>query len=225
MRRSIPFVVLTVLASLFLTTAPTNASSASTTVMAAYPAWAPWTAYTAGTRVTYNGVDYECWQPHTSQPGWEPPNVPALWKNLGSSPGDTVKPTVPGNLRSTAQANTTIDLAWNASTDNSGTIKEYRVYEGTTVVKTVTGTSTQITGLSPNTSHTYTVTAVDPSNNESDKSASVTATTTNTGGDTVKPTVPGNLRSTAQANTTIDLAWNASTDNSGTIKEYRVYEG
>ncbi|MFI6319467.1 glycosyl hydrolase family 18 protein, partial [Nonomuraea sp. NPDC050556] len=127
--------------------------------------------------------------------------------------------------RSTAQANTTIDLAWNASTDNSGTIKEYRVYEGATVVKTATGTSTQITGLSPNTSHTYTVTAVDPSNNESDKSASVTATTTNTGGDTVKPTVPGNLRSTAQANTTIDLAWNASTDNSGTIKEYRVYEG
>ncbi|MET8991641.1 carbohydrate-binding protein, partial [Nonomuraea wenchangensis] len=43
-------------------------------------AWAPWTAYATGAVVTYNGVDYVCLQGHTSQPGWEPPNVPALWK-------------------------------------------------------------------------------------------------------------------------------------------------
>ncbi|NUT41848.1 MAG: chitinase, partial [Thermoactinospora sp.] len=48
-------------------------ASASTVTFAA--AWAPWTAYTAGTTVTYNGVDYVCLQSHTSQPGWEPPNV------------------------------------------------------------------------------------------------------------------------------------------------------
>ena len=42
-------------------------------------AWAPWMAYTTGQLVTYNGAVYKCLQGHTSQPGWEPPNVPALW--------------------------------------------------------------------------------------------------------------------------------------------------
>jgi chitin-binding protein len=43
------------------------------------PAWAPWTAYNTGQLVTYNGGVYKCLQAHTSQPGWEPANVPALW--------------------------------------------------------------------------------------------------------------------------------------------------
>jgi hypothetical protein len=44
--------------------------------------WAPWTAYTIGERVTYQGVEYECRQSHTSQPGWQPPAVLALWLPL-----------------------------------------------------------------------------------------------------------------------------------------------
>jgi len=35
-----------------------------------------------GDVVTYQGVRYRCWQSHTSLPGWEPPNVPALWIRL-----------------------------------------------------------------------------------------------------------------------------------------------
>ncbi|MCI4064613.1 lytic polysaccharide monooxygenase [Micromonospora sp. R77] len=41
-----------------------------------------WTAgktYQVGDRVTYNGLTYRCLQAHTALPGWEPPNVPALW--------------------------------------------------------------------------------------------------------------------------------------------------
>ncbi|HWH00379.1 MAG TPA: carbohydrate-binding protein, partial [Pilimelia sp.] len=44
--------------------------------------WAPGRYYAAGTTVTYNGVTYRCWQSHTSQSGWEPPNVPALWQRV-----------------------------------------------------------------------------------------------------------------------------------------------
>ncbi|GGS29757.1 MULTISPECIES: putative Ig domain-containing protein [Actinokineospora] len=44
--------------------------------------WAPWTPYTAGATVTYEGVSYRCLQSHTSQPGWTPPVVPALWQRL-----------------------------------------------------------------------------------------------------------------------------------------------
>jgi chitinase len=63
---------------------PTTTGTASPTPTAtstgAYPAWVANHAYTAGTRVTYNGHVYQCLQSHTSQVGWEPPNVPALWQ-------------------------------------------------------------------------------------------------------------------------------------------------
>ncbi|MFI9423189.1 carbohydrate-binding protein [Streptomyces achromogenes] len=42
--------------------------------------WAVGTAYRAGDQVTYGGRGYVCLQPHTAQPGWEPPSVPALWR-------------------------------------------------------------------------------------------------------------------------------------------------
>ncbi|TVS18808.1 MAG: hypothetical protein EA417_02165 [Gammaproteobacteria bacterium] len=41
--------------------------------------WATATAYEIGDRVTFNGATYRCIQAHTSQDGWEPTNVPALW--------------------------------------------------------------------------------------------------------------------------------------------------
>jgi chitin-binding protein len=41
--------------------------------------WQPNTAYAVGARVTYGGSTFQCRQSHTSIPGWEPPNVPALW--------------------------------------------------------------------------------------------------------------------------------------------------
>src|SRR5947207_5702310 len=59
----------------------------------AYTAWAPNTAYAVGALVSYGGHDYKCIQAHTSQVGWEPPNVPALWQDLGVSSGATAVPT------------------------------------------------------------------------------------------------------------------------------------
>ncbi len=44
--------------------------------------WQTYTAYSAGATVTYGGATYRCLQAHTSLPGWEPPNVPALWQRL-----------------------------------------------------------------------------------------------------------------------------------------------
>ncbi|MEU7900821.1 cellulase family glycosylhydrolase [Nonomuraea sp. NPDC049152] len=104
------------------------------------------------------------------------PNLDRLTVSAAGPP-DTEKPSVPGNPRSTATTSSSITLAWNASTDNSGTIKDYRVYEGSALKATVSGTSATITGLAPSSTHTYTVTARDPSDNESDRSAAVTATT------------------------------------------------
>ncbi|MEU6791956.1 glycosyl hydrolase family 18 protein [Nonomuraea wenchangensis] len=187
-------------------------------------AWAPWTAYATGAVVTYNGVDYVCLQGHTSQPGWEPPNVPALWKVSTGGGTDTTAPSVPGNLRSTGVTSNSVSLAWNASTDNVA-VTGYEVYRGSTLVTTVTGTTYTDTGLTASTAYTYTVRARDAAGNRSAASAAVTATTSNGGGtDTTAPTVPGNLRSTGVTSNSVSLAWNASTDNVA-VTGYEVYRG
>ena len=41
--------------------------------------WIPGIAVTAGEQVIYQGVTYNVLQSHTTQVGWEPPNVPALY--------------------------------------------------------------------------------------------------------------------------------------------------
>src|SRR5438874_2595873 len=53
----------------------------------AQAAWAPNTAYAVGALVTYGGHTYKCQQAHTSQVGWEPPNTPALWIDMGPTSG------------------------------------------------------------------------------------------------------------------------------------------
>ncbi|MGH3681701.1 MAG: S8 family serine peptidase [Natronosporangium sp.] len=45
--------------------------------------WEPFTFYPVGARVSFEGLVYECRQAHTSLPGWEPPNVLALWQPVG----------------------------------------------------------------------------------------------------------------------------------------------
>lgn len=47
-----------------------------------FPAWDCETEYTQGVRVRYDGKLYRCEQAHTSQVGWEPPMVPALWTEV-----------------------------------------------------------------------------------------------------------------------------------------------
>lgn len=44
--------------------------------------WAAGTTYAAGAVVTYGSGSYRCLQGHQAQPGWTPPNVPALWQAL-----------------------------------------------------------------------------------------------------------------------------------------------
>lgn len=44
------------------------------------PAWRAGEAVKAGDRRTHGGTVYAVIQPHTTQTGWEPPAVPALWR-------------------------------------------------------------------------------------------------------------------------------------------------
>lgn len=62
--------------------------------------WQTGSSYVVGDLVMYSDEDheesrYECLQAHTAQEGWEPPNVPALWKKSSSGGGvqEWVQPT------------------------------------------------------------------------------------------------------------------------------------
>jgi streptogrisin C len=64
-------------------TPPTSTTSPTTTTTdPGQTTWQPGVAYATGSLVTYGGVGYRCLQGHTSQPGWDPPTVPALWQRV-----------------------------------------------------------------------------------------------------------------------------------------------
>ena len=94
--------------------------------------------------------------------------------SCGGGPSTPGAPGAPGNPSVTGTTNSSISLSWGAS---SGTVSGYRVYEGTTVRATPTGTSATISGLGTCQSHTYQIAAFN-AQGESLKSASVTGTTT-----------------------------------------------
>ncbi|MQA26206.1 MAG: chitinase [Micromonosporaceae bacterium] len=142
----------------------------------------------------------------------------------GGGGGDTTPPSAPANLRSTGSTSSSVSLAWNASTDNVG-VTGYEVYRGSTKVATVSGTSHTDTGLTANTTYSYTVKARDAAGNLSPASNQLSVTTDPSGGgDTTPPSAPANLRSTGSTSSSVSLAWNASTDNVG-VTGYDVYRG
>ncbi|MFD3269621.1 chitinase [Paenibacillus dendritiformis] len=147
----------------------------------AAPSWAPNTDYRAGDVVTYGGADYKCIQPHTSLSGWEPPNAPALWMPHAGGPGpdpdpDTELPTAPANLAVTGFTSTAVSLSWSAASDNVG-VTGYEVYRNGTLAGTTALTSHTVTGLTPDTSYSFTVKAKDAAGNASASSEAVTVTT------------------------------------------------
>ena len=105
---------------------------------------------------------------------------PQLVITTSSASGDTTPPTAPSGLSATAVSSSQIDLAWTASTDAVG-VTGYDVFRGGVQVATVSGTSASDTGLTPNTSYTYTVKARDAAGNVSPTSSAATTTTLSAG--------------------------------------------
>ena len=90
---------------------------------------------------------------------------------------DTASPSVPTGLIATAISSSQINLSWTASTDNIG-VTGYKVFRAGTQIATVTsGTTYQNTGLTANTTYSYTVPAFDAAGNNSAQSSSTSATT------------------------------------------------
>ena len=133
---------------------------------------------------------------------------------------DSKPPTKPGNLRVTAKTLTSVSMAWNASTDNSGSFS-YRVHlwgDPTVVTLPKTQTSYTWSGLRPGVQYYLWVEAVDGSGNKSTSELLVVETVR----DTTPPSPPENLAVTAVTGSQVSLSWGASTDNSGIIDLYQL---
>ncbi|WP_436245527.1 fibronectin type III domain-containing protein [Paenibacillus sp. LjRoot56] len=130
---------------------------------------------------------------------------------------DTVAPSAPTNLHAVGQTAGSVDLAWNASTDNIG-VTGYNVYKDTVLVGTVTGLTFTASGLIAANSYTFTVKAVDAAGNVSPASQ---AYVTN---DTQAPTAPTNLAASDIKMKSVTLTWDPSTDNGG-VTGYEINDG
>ena len=142
--------------------------------------------------------------------------APAASAPRPKKPQDVTAPTVPTNVHITATTEDTISLAWNASTDDSGSIHHYvTCYSGYMIpgAYCIWGSpvppAKTVTGLVPGKEFTFRVKAVDAAGNESALSSPVTGTTAP---DVTPPTAPANARVTATTPSSVSLAWDRSTD-------------
>ena len=131
---------------------------------------------------------------------------------------DRKPPTKPANLRVTSLTPHNVTLAWNPSTDNSGTFS-YRVFVSFGFTDTVPQTQTTYSiSLVPANTYSFYVYAVDGSGNVSQRSNTLTVTTPP---DTTAPSPP--VVSLAGVNPTeVSLRWTASTDDGLHIR-YQVF--
>ncbi len=140
-------------------------------------------------------------------------------------------PSAPSPFSATAASQTQINLAWGASNPNGGTITSYQIYfcspgpctpsTSGVPLATVSGSTLTYpnTGLMPNTTYCYVVTATDSEALTSPPSTVACATTP---ADTSDPSIPADLDATAMSSSQIYVSWEGSTDNVGVVG-YRLY--
>lgn len=150
---------------------------------------------------------------------------PVIEGNGTVDPTDTTAPTTPSGVTAGTVTNTTVALSWTASTDAVG-VTGYDVYQGTTRVGSSTSTSLTVTGLTANTSYSFTVRAKDAAGNVSSPSTAVSVRTTNDTTvppvDTTAPTAPSGLVAGTVTQNSAAISWTASTDAVG-VTGYEIF--
>ncbi|QTE23002.1 endonuclease [Polaribacter cellanae] len=131
---------------------------------------------------------------------------------------DTQPPTMPTNVVVNNVTTFSVDVSWNAATDNTA-VTSYDVFVDGNLRKNTTNTNTTITGLNSDTSYTIAILAKDIAENKSTKTTPVN---TRTLVDNEAPTIPTNIVIGNETGNTFKITWNASTDNTA-VTGYDVF--
>ena len=131
---------------------------------------------------------------------------------------DRTAPTTPGNFRVTGVTPYFAHLAWNPSTDNSGTVRYQITVSNGESISLPNGTTTHSWFLAAGYRYTFTIRAIDPSGNRSG-SASTSATLPL---DRTAPTAPA-LRVAGTGATQVSLNWTASVEDGPYAVKYTLY--
>jgi len=162
-----------------------------------------------------------CGASHTSNPdyyGRSPTFQRDMWP-LYRGFSDTTAPTAPTDVSAEALSSKKIAVAWKRAHDNIGGLR-YDVYRDGVLAGASYSDQFVDAALSPLTSYTYTVRAVDPSGNQSGFSSSAQATTREA--DNQPPSPPGNLQAVGVSPIQIVVRWDESTDNVG-VTGYHLF--
>lgn len=193
-------------------------------------AWSQSAIYNPGDKLTYQDRLYQANIPIWNAP---PTHCPSCgWYTdlgaCGTGGGDTTAPSVPAGLNSPNKTSTSITISWTASTDNAGGsgVAGYDVFRGGAQLASTTATTYTDSGLSANTTYSYSVRARDVATNASAQSAAISVTTNPSGGTcTTVPSVPAGLNSPSQTSNSISLGWNSVAAGPNCTVKYRVYRG
>ena len=138
---------------------------------------------------------------------------------------DNEAPSVPAGVTASDVTQTGAKITWTASADNVG-VAGYNVYVDETKVNTdklVEGLELELTGLTPDTEYTVTVSAVDAAGNESGRSAAFTFTTLkNEEPAPEKPSAPTNVKVSEITHTTAIVTWEPAAERA-MAPGYNVY--
>src|SRR5215217_2711209 len=132
--------------------------------------------------------------------------------------GDKTPPTAPTNLHATSVGQTSVTLAWDASTDNSGSFSYSVNKDGQGFTVPQGQTTFTLDWLSAGRTYTFYVTAVDRSLNTSEKSNILTVTTL---ADTAAPPAPS-LSGLVKGPSQVRLTWNRVEDDTSEFVGYRI---
>jgi hypothetical protein len=131
---------------------------------------------------------------------------------------DRKAPTTPGNFRATGVTPYFAHLAWNPSTDNSGTVRYQVTVSNGESISLPNGTTTHSWFLVAGHRYTFTIRAIDPSGNRSG-SASTSATLPR---DRTAPSAPV-LSVAGTGATHVSLNWTASVEDGPYAVKYTLY--
>ncbi|CAH1208990.1 hypothetical protein PAECIP111893_02952 [Paenibacillus plantiphilus] len=201
-------------------------ASTDNVAVAGYEVWRGTTKVgtTASTSYTDSGLTANTAYSYTVKAYDAATNVSAASSSISVTTDATVSqpPTAPTNVAASGKTANSITLGWTASTDVVG-VTGYEVWRDGVKVGTTATTSYTDTGLTADTTYSYTIKAYNAAGKVSAASSSISVKT-DSGSDTQPPTAPTSLVESAKTANSVTLGWTASTDNVG-VTGYDIYNG